>query len=124
MTRAPTEFRYWDRLDRPAHRWMRRASRALGGFDLAPPDDVVRAFADMYYDADPLAEAFVRDVYLTRGMAAGRAMLEDALANGAGPDAPLTLMGGSVAPGIALRAMGYRPSRADIEATMHFWRYV
>ncbi|MEQ8460887.1 MAG: oxygenase MpaB family protein [Sandaracinaceae bacterium] len=257
MTRAPTEFRYWDRLERPAHRWMRRASRALGGFDLAPPDDVVRAFADMYYDADPLAEAFVRDVYLTRGMAAGRAMLEDALTNGAGPEAPpslralfadidedppwldrdrlergarvfrrwgtsvfrfagavtlaaysessvakplaltgayagastkhrfletaafwiavsepggmrpggagrasalrvrmmhvfvrdrllahpdwdleawgvpisqadalLTLMGGSVAPGIALRAMGYRPSRADIEATMHFWRYV
>ena len=91
MTRAPTEFRYWDRLDRPAHRWMRRASRALGGFDLAPPDDVVRAFADMYYDADPLAEAFVRDVYLTRGMAAGRAMLEDALANGAGPEAPASL---------------------------------
>ncbi|MCA9676496.1 MAG: DUF2236 domain-containing protein, partial [Myxococcales bacterium] len=39
-------------------------------------------------------------------------------------DALLTLMGGSFAPGLALRAMGYRPSRADIEAMMHFWRYV
>jgi hypothetical protein len=39
-------------------------------------------------------------------------------------DALLTLMGGSVAPGLGLRAMGFRPSREDIEATMHFWRYV
>jgi hypothetical protein len=39
-------------------------------------------------------------------------------------DAMLTLMGGSFAPGLAMRAMGYRPSRADIEAMMHFWRYV
>lgn len=39
-------------------------------------------------------------------------------------DAMLTLMGGSFAPGFALRAMGYRPSREDIEAMMHFWRWV
>ena len=39
-------------------------------------------------------------------------------------DALLTLMGGSFAPGIAMQAMGYRPSVRDIEAMMHFWRYV
>lgn len=39
-------------------------------------------------------------------------------------DALLTLMGGSVAPGIAMKALGYRCSRTEIEAMMHFWRYV
>lgn len=256
---APAEFRYHDRLDRRWPRLVRRASRAVLGFDPAPPDDVVRTFAAMYYDADPLAEAFVEEVYLRHGMAAGRAMLEQALAGGVasvpdpppslvalfadlerdppwvdparvergarafrrfGPavfrfagtitlaaytessvakplaltgayaggstrhrfletaafwiavsepgglaagapgrasalrvrimhvfvrrrlldhpewdraawgvpisqaDALLTLMGGSVAPGLGLRAMGFRPSTDDIEAMMHFWRYV
>src|SRR5690606_8924233 len=35
-------------------------------------------------------------------------------------DALLTLMGGSVAPGLALKAVGYRTSRREIEALMHF----
>jgi hypothetical protein len=39
-------------------------------------------------------------------------------------DATLTLMGGSFAPGLGLYAMGYRTSKADILALMHFWRYV
>lgn len=39
-------------------------------------------------------------------------------------DALLTLMGGSVAPGIALHAIGYRTTTREIEAMMHFWRYV
>jgi hypothetical protein len=39
-------------------------------------------------------------------------------------DAVLTLLGGSVAPGLAMQVMGYRTSVADIEAMMHFWRYV
>jgi len=39
-------------------------------------------------------------------------------------DALLTLMGGSFAPGLAMQAMGYRPSTRDIEDMMHFWRYV
>ncbi|MCE9578294.1 MAG: DUF2236 domain-containing protein [Deltaproteobacteria bacterium] len=259
MANIPDEFRYWSQRDRP---WV-KAARAIGrrvlGFDLAPPDDVVAAFAAMYYDADPLAEAFVDEVYLGRSPAIGRAMLDQALAGGVAsvPDAPrslielfadlerdpawvdraqvdrgaqvfrrygpdvftfagavtleayvessvakplaltgayagsstkkrfletaafwiavsepggldagapgrasalrvrimhvfvrrrllahpewnlaawgvpisqadalLTLMGGSFAPGLAMRAMGYRPSRADIEAMMHFWRYV
>lgn len=256
---VPSEFRYWAQRDRPAVRALRALGRAVLGFDLAPPDDVVRQIAAMYYDADPLAEAFVDEVYLGRGMAAGRAMLEQALSGGVDsvPDAPaslralfadlerdpawvdlarvaqgarafrrfgpavfrfagaitlaaytessvakplaltgayaggntrrrfletvafwiavsepgglaagapgrasalrvrmmhvfvrrrllahpewdlaawgvpisqgdalLTLMGGSFAPGLALRVLGYRPSRDDVEAMMHFWRYV
>jgi hypothetical protein len=39
-------------------------------------------------------------------------------------DALLTLMGGSFAPGLALHALGFLPSRAEIVAMMHFWRYV
>jgi hypothetical protein len=39
-------------------------------------------------------------------------------------DALLTLMGGSVSPGIGLWLMGYRTSLRDIEALLHFWRYV
>jgi ER-bound oxygenase mpaB/B'/Rubber oxygenase, catalytic domain len=257
--RRPSEFRYWDNLDKPWVRALRTASRMVLGFDLAPPDDVVRTLASMYYDGDPLAEAFVDDVYMGRGTKEGRAMLDRALDHGVssvedapaslsqlfedieedppwterervergakafrrfGPalfhfagaitlagysessvakplaltgayagasarkrfletvafwiavsdpggldrgaagrasalrarimhvfvrnrlrshpewdleawgvpisqgDALLTLMGGSFAPGLALQAMGYRPSVREIEDMMHFWRYV
>lgn len=39
-------------------------------------------------------------------------------------DALLTLMGGSFLPGYGLRILGYRTTREEIEATLHFWRYV
>ncbi len=258
MMRAPGEFRYWINLDRPRVRALRALIRTLLGFDPAPPDDVVRTFAAMYYDADPVCEAFLDEAYRA-GSAAGRAMLERALANGVDdvPGAPpslaalfddverdpawldwdrveqgarafrrygtavfrfagaitlegyaessvakalaltgaysgatartrfletvafwiavsepgglrpgaagrasalrvrvmhvfvrrrllahpawdadawgvpisqgdalLTLMGGSFAPGVAMRVLGFWPSRAEIEAMMHFWRYV
>jgi len=89
----PAEFLYWDRLGRRSVRAIRAIGRAVLGFDLAPPDDVVRQLAAMYYDADPIAEAFVDEVYLGRGSSAGRAMLELALARGvdAVPDAPASL---------------------------------
>lgn len=255
----PEEFRYWANLDRPWVSRARAASRHLLGFDLAPPDAQVRAFAASYYDADPIAEAFVEEVGVERGPRAARDLLDRALERGdadfegaptslsrllddvetepewldwsrvelgarafrrygtavfrfAGaitlqgyressvakplaltgaysgasarrrfletvsfwidvsepggmrPGAPgwrtalrvrmmhvyvrarllrhpewdlerwgvpisqgdalLTLMGGSFIPGVAMRAMGYRPSVEEIEAMMHFWRYV
>ena len=261
MTTAavPGEFHYWHNQGKPWARAFRGAARALLGFDPAPPDDVALTIASQYYDADPLAEAFVEEVYLRRGAAEGRALLDRAIQDGvaAMPDAPeslrrlfedidqppawmdrelvelgarawrrygtavfsfagavtleayaessvakplaltgaytgastkhrfletaafwiavsepgglepgaagrasalrvrimhvfvrkrllahpewdlaawgvpisqgdalLTLMGGSFAPGIAMQAMGYRPSLREIEAMMHFWRYV
>jgi hypothetical protein len=39
-------------------------------------------------------------------------------------DALLTLIAGSLGPGFGLRLMGYRTSIAEIEAMMHFWRYI
>jgi hypothetical protein len=65
----------------------------LLGFDPAPPDDVVRTLGEMYFDADPLCEAFVDEVYLRDGAQAGRAMLERALTEGVDqmPDAPPSL---------------------------------
>lgn len=257
--RIPHEFRYWQNVETPSVRRARAVAARVLGFDPAPADDVVRALAAMYYDADPVCEAFVDEVYLRAGAATGRALLERALAGGiaAVPEAPpslhalcadierdppwldwtrvergarafrrygtavfrfagaitlesyaessvakplamtgayagdstrrrfletaafwiavsepggmrpgapgrasalrvrvmhvfvrrkllahpgwdldawgvpisqgdaiLTLMGGSFAPGIAMRLLGYWPSRADIEAMMHFWRYV
>src|SRR6476659_4168002 len=88
---APSEFRYWAHLEKPRVRRLRAITRALLGFDPAPPDDVVRTLADMYFDADPLCEAFVDEVYLREGSQAGRAMLERALAEGIWDDAPASL---------------------------------
>ena len=88
---APTEFRYWHQLPRPWARAVRALGRAALGFDPAPPDDVVRAFAAAYYDADPLAEAVVDELYLAGDPARGRAAFEQALTAGVGPDAPATL---------------------------------
>jgi len=89
----PSEFRYWANLELPRVRAIRALVRRVLGFDPAPPDDVVRTFAEMYYDADPACEAFVDEVYLRDGAPAGRALLERALANGidAMPDAPASL---------------------------------
>lgn len=39
-------------------------------------------------------------------------------------DALITLMAGCIAPGFVLRLAGFRTSEKDIEALMHFWRYV
>jgi hypothetical protein len=257
--RRPAEFLYWENVDKPWARAFRAGAKRLLGFDPAPPDDRIETIASLYYDADPLAEAFVEEVYFGRGPDVGRAMLDQALTQGVAsvPDAPeslvrlfadieqdpawvdpelvahgakvfrrygtavfefagavtleaysessvakpliltgayagsstrhrfletaafwiatsepggldpgapgrasalrvrimhvfvrkrlmahpewnldawgvpisqgdalLTLMGGSFAPGLAMQAMGYRPSVRDIEAMMHFWRYV
>ncbi len=89
----PSEFRYWDRIEAPSVRRLRKLARAILGFDPAPSDDFVRTFAEMYYDADPLAEAFVEEVYEKRGADEGRRMLDRALCEGVSsiPDAPVSL---------------------------------
>ena len=86
----PAEFRYWDAVGAPAVQRARKLWRAVWRFDPQPPDDYVRRFAHAYYDTDPVAEAFVADVYDTLGAKAGRAMLDRAIEQGVGavPDAP------------------------------------
>ncbi len=259
VDRIPLEFRYFDHIEKPAVQRARNLCRKVLRFDPLLPPEVVRTWAHTYYDADPVAEAFVEEVYIKRGQAAGRAMVDQALEHGVdsvkdapeslkrlfaefekdpewldwdlielgaktfrrwGPhlysfagsitlegylensvakplaftgaytgdsannrfletaafwidvstpgalrpggigrktalrvrlmhvfvrkrllshpewnldawgvpisqgDALLTLMGGSVAPGLGLMAIGYRPRIKEIEATLHFWRYV
>lgn len=89
----PSEFRYWDNVATPWAKRLRRNLQTVFGADPLLPDAVVRKFAASYYDADPVAEAFVDEVYLPRGQAAGRAMLDRALDHGVSAvhDAPASL---------------------------------
>lgn len=89
--RLPGDFRYSHHLERSGVRALRAIGRAVLGFDLAPSDEIVRAFASMYYDADPLADAFVSDVWSKLGARQARALLERALARDRAPDLPKTL---------------------------------
>ncbi|CAM4106066.1 oxygenase MpaB family protein [Nocardia ninae] len=93
--RAPAEFRYWARITDPRVQRMRRLIRRVARFDPQPDEELVRNFAAAYYQADPVAEAFVDEVYLgDLGPKAGRAMLDRALTHGidAVPDAPRSLI--------------------------------
>lgn len=63
MTRAaaaPTDFRFDERRDGRVARAVRRTCRVAFGFDPAPDDGFVDAFAAAYFEGDPIAEAFVR----------------------------------------------------------------
>jgi hypothetical protein len=89
--RIPAEFgSYWDALERPGVKRSRALARRLLGFDLVPGEERVREFAHGCYDADPIAEAFVDEVYLGRSANEGRRMLDQAIADGVDsvPDAP------------------------------------
>lgn len=78
----PSEFRYWEHRDRPLFQLARRATERVFGPPGALPDEVVRTWAESYYRADPVAERFVAEVYLTEGQAAGRALVDRALEHG------------------------------------------
>jgi len=87
---GPTEFWYWDVVDAPAVQRLRRAWKLIFRFDPQPDDEYVRRFAQAYYDTDPVAEAFVADVYDKLGPRDGRRMLDQAIEHGVHtvPDAP------------------------------------
>ena len=91
--RIPTEFRYWEQLEKPYARALRQLIKTVLGFDPRLPAEAVQKYAEAYYEADPVAEAFVDEVYMTRGQVAGRAMVDQALAHGleSVPDAPESL---------------------------------
>jgi hypothetical protein len=91
--RVPSEFRYWDRVNHPRVQLARRAWRAAWRFDPQPGDELVRRFAHSFYESDPVAEAFVEEVYDQRGAKEGRQLLDQALEHGIGsvPDAPASM---------------------------------
>lgn len=82
QSRAPKEFRYWEHLAHPRAQRLRAVGRRLLGFDPAPDPNVVDTIGSMYFDADPLAEAFVDEAYLARSSAEGRALLDEAIESG------------------------------------------
>ena len=90
MEHVPHEFRYADRVGDPGVQRARKLWRTVFRFDPQPPEDYVRRFAAAYYDTDPVAEAFVADVYDSFGARRGRELLDQALEHGvdAVPDAP------------------------------------
>lgn len=91
--RIPTEFRYWEKIDTPAAERLRSVLRALFGVDPRLPDETVRTWGEGYYEADPVAEAFIDEVMIPRGQAEGRRMVDLALESGVDsvPDAPASL---------------------------------
>lgn len=89
--RVPLEFRYRENQHKPEvqklRRWFERLLRTTP--DLSP--EVIERIAAAYFMADPVAEAFVDEIYLRGpGAAVGRSLLDQALEQGVGsvPDAP------------------------------------
>ena len=91
--RIPTEFHYWKNLPTPRIQRARKVFRRMFGFDPDLPESVINTYAASYYDADPVAEAFVDEAYINGNPAQGRAMLDLALEKGidAVPDAPASM---------------------------------
>jgi hypothetical protein len=92
-SRVPGEFRYWENLGSDRAKRLRRRLRALFRVEPELPDAIVRRYAASYYDADPVAEAFIDEVYAVRGQVEGRKLVDEALARGvdAVTGAPATL---------------------------------
>lgn len=88
--RIPGEFHYWRNLPTPRIQHARKVFRRMFGFDPDLPESVINTYAASYYEADPVAEAFVDEAYIHGNPVKGRAMLDLALEKGvdAVPDAP------------------------------------
>jgi hypothetical protein len=94
VTRIPSEFRYWQRVNDRRVQLARKAWAAVWRFDPQPDETLVRRFAKDYYTSDPVAEGFVDDVYMTRGAQEGRKLLDRAIEHGIDSieDAPASMV--------------------------------
>jgi hypothetical protein len=91
----PTEFEsYLNAESRRSGQRKRRAIKLFRGERMLPSSDRVLDFAHGYYDADPVAEAFVEDAYINGNSSQGRAMLDQALEHGIDsvPDPPASML--------------------------------
>jgi hypothetical protein len=80
-TRCPTDFRYQEMLASPRVQALRRASKAVLGFDPAPPPDVAAAFCEDMYAGDPIAEEYVADALAGDLRRKNRRLLDAALSS-------------------------------------------
>ena len=95
IDQIPTDFQaFLDMRGRRSGQRKRRGITLFGGPGTMPSDDHILDFAHGYYDADPVAEAFVKDAYIDGNSSHGRAMLDQALAAGieSVPDAPASMV--------------------------------
>ena len=94
INQIPTDFEAFlnARSGRSGQR-KRRGIKLFSGAGTLPSHDHTLDFAHGYYDADPVAEAFVQDAYIDGNSSHGRAMLDQALAHGIDsvPDAPASM---------------------------------
>ncbi|MDR7167736.1 hypothetical protein J2W56_001455 [Nocardia kruczakiae] len=89
--KCPSAFRYWEAKQQPAVQRLEAIVRKVTGAELFPTDDQARALTEDLFAGDPVAERFVAEVmHGPGGSAAGRALLDRALAEGidAVPEAP------------------------------------
>ncbi|WP_132992546.1 oxygenase MpaB family protein [Gordonia zhaorongruii] len=81
--RTPTAFPYREAMSRPMVRRARKLAKRVTGKDMFPTTEQIEAFAGDMYNADPVAERFVDEVfYGAIGQTEGRAMLKQALDHG------------------------------------------
>ena len=90
---APSEFQYFKNSESNLFKKRRAVMKRLIGLDPVLSDERVKEYGASYYDADPIAEAFVHEVYLKQNARVGRAMLDQALEEGVDSvkDAPESL---------------------------------
>jgi hypothetical protein len=95
IDQIPTDFQaFLDKRSRRAGQRKRRGIKPFRRASTLPSDDHILDFAHGYYDADPVAEAFVKDAYIDGNSSHGRAMLDQALVHGieSVPDAPASMV--------------------------------
>ena len=80
---APTDFGYWDAIQRPGVRRAQTWCKRLLRFDPLPDARTVALLAEDMHAGDPVAERFVDDVFFgPDGYSAGRRLLDRALEHG------------------------------------------
>jgi hypothetical protein len=78
-----TDFQaFLDKRGRGSGQRKRRGIKLFRVAGILPSDDHTLDFAHGYYDADPVAEAFVKDAYIDGNPSHGRTMLDQALVHG------------------------------------------
>lgn len=95
IDQIPTDFQaFLDKSGQRSGPSNRRGLKRFSGPATLPSPDHVLDFAHAYYDADPVAEAFVQDAYIDGNSSDGRAMLDQALAHGieSVADAPASMV--------------------------------
>jgi len=95
VAQIPADFQaFLDKRSRGSEQRKHRAIKPFRKARILPSDDHILDFAHGYYDADPVAEAFVNDAYIDGNSSGGRAMLDQALAHGieSVPDAPPSMV--------------------------------